>query len=175
MTKPEQPQEREEPKHRKYCRKSDMKCLVYHVDGICPDERDCEACKLEKKEPTQEEDNLDAMVRDFTQVIPRPKSEVRRRIKQELERERNKIMGISVCSAHRERDLSCETCNPYLETAQKNLVAWYRQAQLEADIKIVEDRFRIDVNDNCSHCKLGNAILSDLQAQRSEEDKEKDE
>lgn len=30
-----------------YCRKSNMRCLVYHSDGMCPDITDCEACKLE--------------------------------------------------------------------------------------------------------------------------------
>ena len=34
--------------HRRYCRKSGLACLVYHIDGICPDVRDCEACKEEK-------------------------------------------------------------------------------------------------------------------------------
>jgi hypothetical protein len=34
------------PKHRMYCAKSGMRCAVYHYDGICPDIRDCEACKL---------------------------------------------------------------------------------------------------------------------------------
>lgn len=31
-----------------YCSKSNMRCLVYHPDGVCPDVRDCEACKAEK-------------------------------------------------------------------------------------------------------------------------------
>ena len=31
--------------HRMYCAKSGMRCVVYHLDGICPDVRDCEACK----------------------------------------------------------------------------------------------------------------------------------
>lgn len=34
--------------HSKYCGKNGMVCLVYHTDGICPDVRDCEACKAEK-------------------------------------------------------------------------------------------------------------------------------
>ena len=40
LTKPS-----DEKKHRMYCVKSGMRCLVYHPDGICPDVRDCEACK----------------------------------------------------------------------------------------------------------------------------------
>lgn len=36
------------PHHRMYCGKSGMRCLVYHADGICPDVRDCDACKLER-------------------------------------------------------------------------------------------------------------------------------
>lgn len=35
--------------HRMYCRKSAMRCAVYHEDGVCPDIRDCEACKEENK------------------------------------------------------------------------------------------------------------------------------
>lgn len=38
--------------HRKYCTKSNMRCAVFHVDGICPDVRDCEACKEETKQAT---------------------------------------------------------------------------------------------------------------------------
>ena len=34
-----------ETKHRMYCAMSGMRCLVYHPNGICPDIRDCEACR----------------------------------------------------------------------------------------------------------------------------------
>lgn len=37
----------DEVKHRMYCLKSNMKCLVYHVGGVCPDETECEGCKAE--------------------------------------------------------------------------------------------------------------------------------
>lgn len=39
-------------KHRMYCAKSGIRCLVLHPDGMCPDIRDCEACKAEKPAPT---------------------------------------------------------------------------------------------------------------------------
>jgi len=35
-------------KHLPYCRKSGVSCLVMHSDGVCPDVRDCEACKADK-------------------------------------------------------------------------------------------------------------------------------
>ena len=41
------PQNIDAPKHRKYCAKSGLACLVYHSNGICPDVRDCEACALD--------------------------------------------------------------------------------------------------------------------------------
>lgn len=37
------------PEHKMYCTKSNMRCAVFHTDGICPDVRDCEACKVENK------------------------------------------------------------------------------------------------------------------------------
>ena len=40
----------EKPKHRMYCRKSGMMCAVNHLDGVCPDRTDCEACKKELEE-----------------------------------------------------------------------------------------------------------------------------
>ena len=44
--------EKKQPKlkHEMYCSRSNMRCAVYHLDGICPDVRDCAACKAEKEE-----------------------------------------------------------------------------------------------------------------------------
>ncbi len=39
--------------HRRFCGKSGFNCAVYHLDGICPDVRDCEGCKAELSIPTE--------------------------------------------------------------------------------------------------------------------------
>ena len=56
-------------KHKMYCSKSDMRCAVYHTDGICPDVRDCEACKSENQRKPKRHwimrDELEDMVRQF--------------------------------------------------------------------------------------------------------------
>ncbi len=57
--------------HRRYCAMSKMRCLVYHPNGICPDIRDCEACKqdnvnemppmlIDDMIPDWEHDNLES-------------------------------------------------------------------------------------------------------------------
>lgn len=35
-------------KHKMYCAKSNMRCLVDHLGETCPDVTDCEACKEDK-------------------------------------------------------------------------------------------------------------------------------
>lgn len=46
-----------QPKHRMYCGHSGLMCLVYHADGVCPDVRDCEACKANRKDCERCNDN----------------------------------------------------------------------------------------------------------------------
>lgn len=36
-----------------------MKCLVFHPDGVCPDERDCEACNAEKNNAEEKQKHID--------------------------------------------------------------------------------------------------------------------
>ena len=40
---------KEKIKHRMYCAKSNMRCAVYHPDGICPNIADCEVCLEESR------------------------------------------------------------------------------------------------------------------------------
>lgn len=35
-------------KHRRYCAKSNMRCLVDHLGEACPDITDCKACHAER-------------------------------------------------------------------------------------------------------------------------------
>lgn len=51
---PKESQGGNKPQHRRYCSKSGMRCAVNHPDGICPDIRDCEACKLESQGESKE-------------------------------------------------------------------------------------------------------------------------
>lgn len=61
-------------------------CRCMNLDGECPNNHyaDCEICRTEQvgahDSAAVEKDGMEEMVRDFTSVVPRSKSEVRGRI-----------------------------------------------------------------------------------------------
>ena len=56
----------EEPKHRMYCAKSGLSCLVEH-NGPCLDVTDCEACKAEKSQEPQLPEEMGGVVSGYAE------------------------------------------------------------------------------------------------------------
>jgi hypothetical protein len=67
--------------------------------------------KIEEKGTSWEEDTVDEMVRDFTQVLPRPKSEVRRRIQNKLIQEREALLKEIVEEVRKIKTAGHDECN----------------------------------------------------------------